>query len=186
MSDPPVGQAQPKSGGKDKLAAMLTRARQHGTRGTLRTRRELWRFCAVAYRDWSGIQLVRDPPLEEPEPLTKLELAELLTLADELPTVIRDLLQLHRQASVTRRQITLRQHHWSAERLGMLIELHELALFGAGAEKEKARRAYMRTAAESRTGNYDARCKQRERMVIECQRQIDLLESQLQALRPKS
>lgn len=186
MSDPPVGMAQPNSGGKDKLATALTKARQFGTRGTLRSRRELWRFCAVAYRDWSGIQLVRDPPLDEPAPLTTLEVAELLALANEVPTVIRDLLQMHREARVTKRQITLRQHQWSAERLGMLIELHELALFGAGSEKEKARRAYMKTAAGPRSGNYDARCKQRERMVIACQRQIDLLESQLQALRPKS
>ena len=126
----------------DSLALTLEETRRNVHASTLPRRRALWRYCTIAYRDWLGIQLVEDAPIIKVEPLTKLELVELLQLADEVPTVVRDLLRLRKEARISQRKITLRKQEWAAPRVAMLVELHQLALFAAGAEYAKARKAY--------------------------------------------
>lgn len=188
MSTPlPVGLAQPDDAlERDSLTAMLDAARRRGGRGSLRAHRELWRYCGEAFREWHGAQLVSDRPIILAAPLTKKELVDLLRLADQVPALIRDLLALHAEAHVDRRQVALRLRKWPDDRRQMLAELHQIALFSAGIELQKAQRAQQKSAADFNRGNYHESCKQRQRMVTACERQIATLQDQLHTLTSKS
>jgi len=170
----------------DSLALTLEETRRNVHASTLPRRRALWRYCTIAYRDWLGIQLVEDAPIIKVEPLTKLELVELLQLADEVPTVVRDLLRLRKEARISQRKITLRKQEWAAPRVAMLVELHQLALFAAGAEYAKAQKAYEKALKDTRRGNYEASCLHRAKMITACERQIATLQAQLHALTARS
>lgn len=187
MSTPlPIGMAMPgRDVEPDTLRTMLDAARRQGGRGTLRQHRELWRYCVAAFRDWYGGHLVStDQPIITAQPLSKKELVDLLQLADELPALIRDLLKLHAQSRMDRRQVALKTLQWSDDRRHMLIELHRLALFAAGVEHGKAQRAFEKASADFNRGNYAESCAQRQKMVTACQRQIATLEDQLSTLLP--
>lgn len=184
----PMGMAIPaeEAAGRDSLRTRLEEARRDGMRGTITTNRRLWRYCAQAFRDWCGGQLITDAPLIDVQPLTNLEMAELLQLARDIPAVIRDLLKLHTQSRTSQRQIALRTLAWSTERHQMLIELHRIALFSAGVQLGKAQVALDRVRADHARGNYEASCDHRERMVTCYENQIVTLEDQLQALTGRS
>jgi hypothetical protein len=171
---------------RDTLRTRLEEARRQGARGTLTTHRRLWRYCSQAFRDWCGGQLIRDAPILEVQPLTNLEMAELLQLAREVPAVIRDLLKLQVESRISRRHMVLRKLAWSPERQQMLVELHRIALFAAGVELGKAKIAFERATADLNRGNYERSCEQRQRMVTCYETQIASLEDQLQSLTSRS
>jgi hypothetical protein len=159
---------------------MLDAARRQGGRGTLRQHRQLWRYCVVAFRDWHGGHLVStDQPIITVQPLSKKELVDLLQLAEELPALIRDLMKLHSQSRIDRRQVVLKTLQWSDDRRQMLIDLHRFALFAAGVELDKAKRSFEKASADFNRGNYAESCAQRQKMVTACERQIATLEDQL-------
>lgn len=184
MSSVPIGFAQSDTTveDSDSLPRTLHRARRLGTGGTLPVHRQLWRYCGQAFRDWYGGQLAMDQPVIAAVALTKLEIAELLQLAEEMPAVIRDLLRLREQARTSKHKLALSRLEWSPERRQMLIELHRIALFCGGVQLNRARQARDRAVQDRKRGNYERSCQQRERMVAECLRQIATLESQLHAL----
>lgn len=185
IPDVPLGAlaAADDEGGEDTLVAMLDHARRQGGRGSLRARRRIWRYCEQAFRDWHGLHLLADAPIVRERALSKVEMVELLRVAEQCPTVIRDLLRLHRQAAQSRQRVSLRELRWSADRRHRLIELHQLALFTAGVELERARQSRAAGARDLRRGNYRESCAQREKMVTYYTRQIAVLEEQLSALR---
>lgn len=186
-ADPPVGLAQSQSAQiDDRLVTMLDLARRQGGRGTLVSRRKLWRFCFSAFREWSGLQLTNDPPIVEVPALTHTELADLLQLAASMPAVIRDLLKMHRVSRVTKRKLTLLRQEWSGDREAMLVELHQLALNGANSELKKAQDALSLAEQDHSRGNRDSAIAQRTRMVVAQVRIVDALTSQLHTLSMRS
>lgn len=186
-ADPPVALARAQVPDvQDRLVATLDLARRQGGRGTLVSRRRLWRFCFSAFREWSGLQLTRDEPVVTVAALTHDELAELLQLAASQPAVIRDLLKMHRVSRVTKRKLTLLRREWSDERVAMLIELHQLALNAANSELHKAQAALGLAEKDGSRGNRENAIAQRARMVVAQVRVVDALTAQLHALSPKS
>lgn len=184
----PMGMATPvdEETARDSLRTRLEEARRQGGRGSLNMSRRLWRYCGDAFRDWCGGRLVHDAPVVEAKPLSNLELVELLKMAQEMPAVIRDLLRLRAESRVSKRQVVLRALEWSPERRQMLIELHRIALFAAGAQLGRAQIALGRVTADRLRGNYEKSCEHAQRMVRCYENQIVTLEDQLHALTAES
>lgn len=124
--------------GADELLERVVAERRRAGRGTLKSRRDLWRFCARAFREWAGIHAVADVPSVVARRLTAKELAAWVRLAEELPAVARDVLALQRSAVVRGEHVSLREMRWPPEKVDQLIELTRFALIGARDEEMRA------------------------------------------------
>lgn len=166
----------------DELLEQLTLARARSGRGSIHQRRKLWRFCARAFREWHGVQVLADVPIVAERRLSRAELVEWLRLAEDLPAVARDVLKLQRQAATEGKRLSLSEIRWPNERRLQLLELHHFALLGAHQEMERARASH-RLAVLEKEQFTDAGREQRRRMVTAAQRVCAQLSEQLQALR---
>lgn len=167
----------------DELLEQLRTARARSGCLNVRELRALVRFCALAFRDWHGVQNVGDVSITPVSRLTHHEMVEWLRLAEDLPAVARDVLKIQRTAATEGRRLALRQIPWPSERRTLLLELHQLAILGAHREKIRAERGLLEAVAkEKQFANGDARTEQRRRMVVETERLMRELSEQLQSL----
>jgi hypothetical protein len=123
----------------DELRDRLIAERRRVGRGSLRSRRELWRFCRRAYDEWLGIHAIADVPSLVIKRLSSRELAAWVRLAEELPAVARDVLALQQAARARNQRVSLRELRWSPERVAQLAELLRFALIGSRDELLKAK-----------------------------------------------
>jgi hypothetical protein len=166
---------------RDELVERLKLARQWGGRGNLRQRREMWRFCARAFREWSGMQYLMDAPIVSQRPLTVREMLAWLQLAQEMPAVARSVLEMQKDAAADNKRMALRVTPWSPERRLMLIELHQCAIQMAAGERDRAQKS---AEAASKMGHgHERSIQHRIGILAGIERwQIELSE-QLQALK---
>jgi len=164
----------------DELLEQLATARAHNGRGTPRQRRALYRFCAMAFREWHGIEFVSEVSIAPVRRLSRREMVEWLRLAEDMPAVARDVLKLQRSALGSGQRLSLREMRWSAERRLQLIELHQFALLAANRQAQRSRESL---DSVLKTGQASAgSIKQRQRMVTAAETVILKLSEQLQAL----
>lgn len=169
----------------DELQERLEIERPRAGRGSLRTRRDLWRFCARAFREWNGLHLVDHGPSILEVPLTTLEMVGWLELARDFPASARDVLRLQRQAISEHKRLTLREvEEGHDERRLKLLELHEMGLIAAHHELTIAQKALEKAVRDQEQfANGPTRIEHRRRMIIAAEKTIADLSDQVQILR---
>lgn len=168
---------------RDELRERLIATRRRAGRGSLRERRELWRFCRRAFEEWSGIHAIADVPSLVVKRLTSIELAAWVRLAEEMPAVARDVLALQRSARVLGQRVSLRELRWEPERVAQLAELLKYALIGSHDElaKAKIRLADVKRDAK-RFANGENRVRHAAKMIDNLERADETLSEALDAL----
>jgi hypothetical protein len=165
--------------GPDLLRSTLIAARQQSDRGIQECRR-VWEFCAMAFREWHGVQFVSDVPTVPERRLTHDEMVRWFRLAEDLPGIARDVLKMQSKAARGGHRIRLREMRWSTERRAMLVELHQHALQWVATEMRRAR-ADMEEVSKMRHATRAKRAQAMGRLMRldDWERQLS---SQLQAL----
>lgn len=168
---------------RDELLARLIDERRRVGRGSLKSRRALWAFCARAFREWSGVHAVADAPSVIVRRLSAVELAAWIRLAEDLPGVARDVLALQRSARARNASLALRELRWSEERVAQLTELLRYALIGARDEAMRAQIRHNRATRDRHSfANGDARVAHARKMIASMARVHETLAAQLAAL----